>query len=108
MLEKPKFLDMVKVKAFAHNSKKSIVVDGQYHHSGREVTTVKNRQPEIIYAVIGTVNLPQGYSDYIGPEEGYDGFKCTGSGQVFIVANTIGVRHKALLEDLELVEDGNG
>lgn len=104
MLEKPKFLGMVKVKAFAHNAKKAVVVDGQFNASGREVTTVKNRQPEIIYAVIGVVNLPQGYTEYIGYDDGYR-FKSTGSVQVFIVANTIGVRHKALLEDLELVED---
>lgn len=104
MLEKPKFLDTVKVKAFAYNAKKSVVVDGQYYGSGRGITTVKNRQPEIIYRVIGAVNLPQGYSDHLGYEQGYK-FKPTGSAQVFIVANTIGVRHKALLEDLELVED---
>jgi len=104
MLEKPKFLDMVKVKAFAHNAKKSVVVNGQFNASGREISTSKNRQPEIIYAVIGSVNLPQGYSEYIGYDEGYR-FKPTGSVQVFIVANTIGVRHKALLEDMELVED---
>lgn len=106
MLNKPKFLDKVKVKAFAYNAKKSVVIDGQYQAGGRGISTTKNFHQETIYTVIGTVNLPQGYSEHIGHEEGY-GFKHTGSVQVFIVANTIGVRYKAQLEDMELVEEGN-
>lgn len=103
MLEKPKFLDKVKVKNFAHNAKKLVVIDGQMQAGGRGINTSKNHHPETIYTVIGTVNLPQGYSEYIGYEEGY-GFKHTGSVQVFIVANTIGVRHKVLIEDMERLE----
>lgn len=102
MLEKPKFLDKVYVKNFAYNANTPVVVDGG-QAGGRKVSTSKNNHPETIYTVIGTVNLPQGYSEYIGYEEGY-GFKHTGSVQVFIVANTIGIRHKVLLEDMELVE----
>ena len=103
MLEKPKFLDKVKVKNFAYNAKKSMVINGQFNASGRGISTSENRNPETIYTVIGVVNLPQGYSDYIGYEEGYS-FKHTGSTQVFIVANTIGVRHKVQLEDMNPVE----
>ena len=103
MLNKPKFLDKVKVKNFSYNAKEIVTVKGEFTTSGRGISTFKNHNPETIYTVIGTVNLPQGYSDYIGPEEGY-GFKRTGSTQVFIVANKIGLRLKATLEDLELME----
>lgn len=97
MLEKPKFLDEVRVKNFSYSRKTYIdQVDG------RSVGKISNKKPDTIFTVIGVTNFKIGRSIYIGPEEGYS-FQQTGNVQVFIVANTIGIRHKVQLEDLELV-----
>jgi hypothetical protein len=93
MTEKPKFLDKVRVKQFAYNAKT---------YKGRELCLVKNLNPETVFYVIGTVNFPHGVTHWY-PEEGTE-FHQTGSTQVFIVANTIGIRYKATLEDLERIE----
>lgn len=102
-MDKPKFLQKVKVKNFAEIRKGYKMRQRGDRDNFREVVKRENRNPEQIFTVIGVTTMKEGWSDYIGYEEGY-AFEQTASKTVYIVANTLGRRYKALLEDLELIE----
>ncbi|MBJ8031892.1 hypothetical protein [Bacillus cereus group sp. N21] len=98
-----KFLNQVKVREFA-NSSKEYSVDKKRHE--RVVLKSKNTKVETVFTVIGVTQINLGYTEWIGQEEGY-WFHKTGAEKVFIVANGLGRRYKALPEDLELLK-GDG
>lgn len=101
-----KFLDQVKVKAFSQSIKTT-----EQREAGtlkykttfivRKVRKYKNPAPETLYVVIGTTTLQEGYSDYLGQDDGY-GWAHEKTVKVYIVANTLGRRYKAQVEDMEI------
>ena len=100
------FLKPVKVKRFAETRKRCgscPFAGGQHKDNWRQLTTVENKQPDDIYHVIGVTSLKEGWSEYLGYEEGY-GFRQAKSHKVYLVAKGVGRRFKVLEEDMELVE----
>jgi len=103
-MEKPVFLQKVKVKQFAVSVKTYKPVEGIGRAHCREMAKRINEKPDQIFTVIGVTTIKEGYSDYIGYEDGYT-FRQRASKNVYIVACTLGRRFKAALDDLEIVTE---
>lgn len=99
------FLQQVKVKQFTDSVKKYGTCPFTNTHKSpwRGLHHTENKNPNEVYHVIGVTTLKEGYSEYLGYEEGY-GFVQSKSHKVYIVAKGVGRRFKALPEDIEAVE----
>lgn len=103
-MDKPKFLQKVKVKQFTQSIKRVRHKPNKtINDLFREITKIKNTNLDQIFTVIGVTSLKEGWTDYVDPEVG-NTFRQTASVTVYIVACTLGRRYKATLDDLELVE----
>ncbi|OMD87801.1 MULTISPECIES: hypothetical protein [Paenibacillus] len=98
------FLQKVRVKKFA----RTVKTFGQNpwipnsKDLYRKVDTYPNDRRDIVYTIIGTTQLQEGYSNYLGSDEGY-GWAQRNSVKVYIVAHGLGRRYKVIPEDLEPV-----
>ena len=98
------FLKKVKVKNFARSVKKygknpySSLQNDLVHY--RQLEIEPNKETDKEYVVIGVTNIQEGFSDWLGSDEGY-AWRQKKSHKVYIVSSGLGRRYKALEKDLE-------
>lgn len=105
------FLKQVRVKAFAigfktYGSLPEEWTKSTYKYQYRKLAKQENKNPAQIYTIIGKTKIQEGYTEYLGSDEGV-AFVQMKSNPVYLVANGIGRMYKVLEEDLEFVEETN-
>lgn len=103
------FLQKVKVKAFARNIKKHGRFPEEWKTikfgTHRVVGRVENQNPDDIYTIIGKTRFVEGYTEYLGYEEGVT-FNGVRHVPVYVVAKNEHRSFKVLLDDIEIIQEG--